>query len=82
MKSIHIVDVRSAINNYSINPITAYRPHPIYWSEQELPRRTRETLAQYMSRINPEIQDICPKPREAAISDVVMGKFIKKKLTY
>ena len=71
MKSIHTVDVRSAINNYSTNPITANRPPPIDGSEQELPRRTRATLAQlrsgcchitnhYMSRINPEIQDIFP----------------------
>ena len=71
MKSIHTVDVRSAINNYSTNPITANRPPPTDRSEQELPRRTRVILAQlrsgwchitnhYMSRINPEIQDICP----------------------
>ena len=54
----------------SINPITANRPR-IDGSEQELPRRTRATLAQlrsgwchvtnhYMSRINTEIQVICP----------------------
>ena len=71
MKSINTVDVRSAINNYSTNPITANRPPPIDGSEQELPMRTRATLEQlrsgwyhftnhYMSRINPEIQDICP----------------------
>ena len=34
MKSIHIVDVRSARNNYSTNPITANRPPPIDGSEQ------------------------------------------------
>ena len=71
MKSIHTVDVRSAINSYSTNPITANRHPPIDGSEQELPRRTRATLEQlrsrwchipkhYMSRINHEIQDICP----------------------
>ena len=46
MKSIHTVNVRSAINNYSTNPITANRPPPIDGSEQELPRRTRATLAE------------------------------------
>ena len=71
MKSIHTVDVRCAIINYSTNLITANRPLPSDGSEQKLPRRTRATLAQlrsgwchitnhYMSRINPEIQDICP----------------------
>ena len=29
MKSIHTVDVRSAINNYNTNPITANRQPPI-----------------------------------------------------
>ena len=29
MKSIHKADIRSAINNYSTNPITANRPPPI-----------------------------------------------------
>ena len=66
MKSIHTVDVRSAINNYST---TANRPHTIDGSEHELPRRRRTPLAPFvsgwchitrMSRINPEIQDICP----------------------
>ena len=71
MKSIHTVDVRSAINNCSINSITANSPPPIDGLEQELPRKTRATHAQlrsgwchitnhYMSRINPEIQDIGP----------------------
>ena len=39
MKSIHTVDVRSAINNYSTNPITANRPlmgrNRNYLGEQE-----------------------------------------------
>ena len=48
MKSIHTVDVRSTVNNYS-NPITANRLSPIDGSEQELPRRTRATLAQLRS---------------------------------
>ena len=71
MKSINTVDVRSAINNYITNPLTANSPTPIDESEQELPRRTKATLAQlrsgwchitnhYNSRINPEIQDISP----------------------
>ena len=45
MKSIRTVEVRSAISNYSTNPIAANRPPPIDGSEQELPRRTRATLA-------------------------------------
>ena len=49
MKSIHTVDVRSAINNYSTNHITANKPPPIDGSEQELPRRKRATLAQLRS---------------------------------
>ena len=44
-KSIHTVEVRSAISNYSTNPISANRPPAIDGSEQELPRRTRAILA-------------------------------------
>ena len=70
MKSIHTVDISSAINNYSTNSITANRPPAIDGSQQDLPRNTEAILAQlrskwchitnhYMSRINPEIPDIC-----------------------
>ena len=49
MKSVHTADVRSAINNYNTNPITANRPPPIVESKQELPRRTRTALPQMRS---------------------------------
>ena len=52
MNPLHAVDVRSAINNYSTNPITANRPPPIDGSDQELPRRTSATLAQLRSGWN------------------------------
>ena len=50
LKSIHTADVRSAINNYSTNPITANRPLQIDGSDYELPRKTRATLAQLRPR--------------------------------
>ena len=43
MKSIPTVNVRSAINNYSNNPITANRPPPIDGLEQELPTNMGNT---------------------------------------
>ena len=71
LKRLHTNTVRKAINGYQNNRVLKTRPPEINKNEYRLKRRTRTYLAQlrsgfskkvndYNSRINPEINNVCP----------------------
>ena len=71
IKTLHTKEVINVIINYRDNIVLESQPPLIDESEKILTRRTRTTLAQlrsgwsktltnYMSRINPEVANICP----------------------
>ena len=71
IKEIHTSTVRHTLRDRPLNGVLNARPPEINKTESNLPRKTRTTLAQlrcgyspylnsYMSRINEELDNICP----------------------
>ena len=74
---LHSKFVRKSISKMRNNKVLNAPPPPISESEKKLPRSTRVKLAQlrsgyskllnsYMSRIDPEVRDVCPDCQETA----------------
>uniref|UniRef100_A0A8D8YVW9 Uncharacterized protein n=1 Tax=Cacopsylla melanoneura TaxID=428564 RepID=A0A8D8YVW9_9HEMI len=72
MKEVHTRIVENTIRSYTPNRVLNAKPPDIARAEQKLPRCTRTILAQlrsgwskhlntYMHRIDPAIEDKCPK---------------------
>ena len=72
MKDIHTRSVRSTLQSYPNNKVLNDIPPDIAVQEKDLPRKTRcelsrlrsgysRNLNSYLSRINPEVQDVCPR---------------------
>ena len=72
IKSIHTDTVRSTISSYPHNKVLNEAPPDVSWEEINLSRKARcelsrlrsgysRNLNSYMSRLNPEIQDSCPR---------------------
>ena len=75
IKVLHTRAVSDALNSYRCNKVLGQIPPAVSESEIQLPRTTRTHLAQlrtgyskhltsYMSRINPEVRDECPRCQE------------------
>ena len=73
---LHSKFVRKSISKMRNNKVLNAPPPPISESEKKLPRSTRVKLAQlrsvyskllnsYMSRIDPEVRDVCPDCQES-----------------
>lgn len=69
---LHEDAVRDVLSSYPQNVVLGSKPPAIHKSEADLPRQTRTTLAQlrsgwcrslnsYMSRLDPTIDNVCPK---------------------
>ena len=76
LTTIHSGAINTFIDSQSVNGVLRVKPPPIADVELELPRETRVTLAQlrsgycnrlnsYLSRIDPDILNICPAYNEA-----------------
>ena len=72
LKTIHSKSVKTTIDSYPPNKVLNSKPPDINNSEQELDRNVRVELSRlrsgysrllnsYMSRIDPSIQDVCPR---------------------
>ena len=72
LKTIHTREVRRSVQNLGNNKVLNSIPPDIDKTEKELPRQTRTTLSQlrsgyskmlksYKARIDPTVNDLCPK---------------------